>query len=139
MIDMLLYDGDLIADKNGDILLCASESDDVIQTANNNILLRFGDNKFHNNLGNKIYNRRIKANQSGLETVQAECINAVATGDSRIREIKQMVVTLGENASCIVDYVLVYAKTNDINIYDEELIEVDGRAFVNAFNMEGGE
>lgn len=164
MIDILLRDGDLVADKYGDISLCDDESHDVVQTANNNILLRFGGNKFHKELGNKVYNRRIKANQSGIEMVQAECIDAITNGDPRIREVKQVIVTLLEDANCMVDYIVIYAKTkevvqeeedidDDINtdendIVDtievvdedeEELIEVDGRTYINAFNMEGGE
>ena len=156
MIDMLLYNGDLVADKYGDISLCTDESNDVMQTANNNILLRFGGNKFHSELGNKIYNRRIKANQSGIETVQAECIEAIINGDPRVREVKQVIVTLLEGANCMVDYILVYAKTKEevasdedaetdvdtievVEEEEEELIEVDGRTYINAFNMEGGE
>lgn len=166
MVDVLLRDGDLVADRYGDISLCANESDDVIQTANNNIMLRFGSNKFHTDLGNKVYSRRIKANQSGIEIVQAECTDAIINGDPRIREVKQVIVTLLENASCMVDYIVVYAKTKEEVISDEddededidsdededivdtievveedeeELIEVDGRTYVDAFNMEGGE
>ena len=165
MIDILLRDGDLVADKYGDISLCDDESHDVVQTANNNILLRFRGNKFHKELGNKVYNRRIKANQSGIEIVQAECTDAIINGDPRIREVKQVIVTLLEDANCMVDYIVVYAKTKEVvqeeedvdddtstddeeDIVDtievveeeeEELVEVDGRTYVNAFNMEGGE
>lgn len=162
MVDILLRDGDLVADRYGDISLCANESDDIIQTANNNIILRFGGNKFHTELGNKIYNRRIKSNQSGIEAVREECVDAIISGDPRIREVKQVVVTLLEDANCMVDYVVVYAKTKEeivsnedeededidgedivdtievVEEEEEELIEVDGRAYVDAFNMEGG-
>ena len=155
MVDMLLYNGDLVTDKYGDILLCTDESNDVIQTANNNILLRFGGNKFHKELGNRIYNRRIKASQNGIEIVQAECMEAIINGDTRVREVKRVIVTLLENASCMVDYILVYAKTKEvisdrdtetnvdtievINEEEEELIEIDGRTYINVFNMEGGD
>lgn len=151
MIDMLLHNGDLVADKYGDIVLCSSEDNDVIQSANNNILLRFGNNKFHTDLGNKIYGKRIKANDNGIEVVKEECIDAILNGDSRIREVKQIIVTLLEDAMCAIDYVLIYAKSIDNNDeynededYDEEdddyeeLVEVDGRILIDAFNMEGG-
>lgn len=160
MIDVLLVNGDLVANKYGDIMACADESDDVVQTANNNILMRFGGNKFHDSLGNKIYSKRIKANQSGIETVQAECANAIINGDPRIRDVKQVIVTLLDNARCMVDYVVTYAKTKEevleeddedddvetdvdtieaIEEEEEEIVEVDGRTYISAFNMEGGE
>ena len=43
-------------------------------------------------------------------------------------------MSLGDDANCIVDYILTYAKSSN-----KELAEVDGRAYVNAFNMKGGE
>jgi hypothetical protein len=150
MLDILLRDGDLVAGKYGDISLCEDENEDVVQTANNNILLRYGNNKFHKELGNKVYNLRKKSNQSGIEMIQAECINAIHS-DNRIREIKRVDVTLLGKASCSVDYTLVYAKTTDrqtntnennmMDTYDEPdeiLVEVSGRSYINAFNIGGG-
>ena len=134
MIDLLLQDGDLVADKYGDIMLCTDENSDIIQMANKNLLLRFKGNKFHENLGNKIYGRRIKANQNGIEVVRSECINAIINSDPRIREVKQINVTLAEDANCMVDYVLTYIKSDT-----SELVEVDGRTHIDAFNMKGGE
>lgn len=158
MIDILLRDGDLVASKYDDISLCADEDNDIIQAANNNILLRFRGHKFHSELGNKAYNRRIKANQNGIEMVRTECTKAIMNSDPRIREVRQVTVTLMEDASCLVNYILVYAKTKEIistnntniggDIVDtikptkteeEELVEVDGRAYINVFNMEGGD
>lgn len=147
MLDILLRDGDLVASKYGDISPCEDESEDVVQTANNNILLRYGDNKFHRELGNKAYSNRKKANQSGIEMIQSECINAIHN-DDRIREIKQISVTLLDDASCSIDYTLIYAKTVEDDIQDEDidmletyeepdevLIEVNGRTYISAFNI----
>lgn len=134
MIDLLLQDGDLVADKYGDIMLCTDENSDIIQTANKNMLLRFGGNKFHSNLGNKVYNRRIKANQSGIEIVRTECANAIINSDPRIREVRQINVTLTEDTSCMVDYVLTYISSDT-----SKPVNIDGRVYINAFNMEGGE
>ena len=133
MSDLLLQDGDLVADKHGDISSCVNEDIDIIQSANNNILLRFSGNKYHDNLGNKVYGRRIKANQNGLEIVRSECINAIMNSDPRIKKIKQINASLSDNANCTVDYILIYAKSDT-----GELIEVDGRTYVDAFNI-GGE
>lgn len=137
MIDILLRNGDLVAGRYGDISLCEDESEDIVQTANNNILLRYGNNKFHQELGNKIYARRKKANQSGIEMIRSECINAIHH-DYRVKEIKRINVTLLENANCSVDYILVYAKT-DTQSDNEVLVEVNGRTYISAFNIEGGE
>lgn len=124
MIDILLRNGDLVADRYGDISLCESENEDVVQTANNNILLRRGGHKFHKELGNNAYNNRIKANETGIEIVQAECENAILN-DPRIREVKQVDVTLLDNAICMVDYVAVYAKTVEEPYEDEDNEEDD--------------
>lgn len=133
MIDILLQDGDLVADKYEDIMLCQDEDNDIIQTVNNNIILKLKGNKFHENLGNNIYSRRIKANQNGLEMVKSECINAIMNSDPRIKEIKQIDVELSDNASCSVNYILLYTNENG------ELSQVDGRSYIDAFNMKGGE
>lgn len=130
MLDLLYNSGDLKADEYGDLVLCGDESADIIQTANNNILLRFGHNKYHSELGNGIYTQRIKANEGGLNEVADECTRAVLNGDSRVKEVLQMNVTMGENASCIVDYRL------QVNGYEGDEYSIDGRVQVNPFNTE---
>ena len=94
MVDILLSDGDLVVDKYGDIMICNGEDADVSQTANNSIMLKFGGNKFHDSLGNKVYNKRIKLNNSGINTIRSECISAILNGDSRVQEVKHIVVTM---------------------------------------------
>jgi hypothetical protein len=132
MSDLLLYNGDLVADKYGDITLCIDEDSDVIQMANMNILLRFNSNKFHDYLGNKVYDRRIKANLNGMEIIRTECTNAIMNSDPRVKKVKQINTTLSDNAVCIVDYILIYEKSDTT-----ELVEVDGRTQIDAFNMGG--
>ena len=134
MNDLLIQNGDLVADRYGDITLCTDENNDIIQMVNKNIVLRFGGNKFHKHLGNKVYSKRIKANQNGMEIVRAECINAILNSDSRIKKVKQINIALGDDANCIVEYVLTYATSRG-----GELRNVDGRAYINAFNMKGGD
>lgn len=130
MLDLLYNNGDLKADEYGDLVLCGDESADIIQTANNNILLRFGHNKYHENLGNKIFTERIKANEGGLNEVADECKRAIIEGDSRVVEVTTMNVTMGENATCIVDYKLL------VNGYEGSDYSIDGRVQVNPFNTE---
>lgn len=126
MSDLLLKDGDLVLNTYGDITVCDSEHDDIIQMANNNMLMRFSDNIYHSDLGNKVYNKRIKLTDNGLEKIVAECKNAILTGDMRVSDIKMMNPTKDEGASCIVDYVLI--------LNDGNSTEVDGRAVIDAFN-----
>lgn len=139
MLDLLYSGGDLKADEYGDLVLCGDESADIIQTANNNILLRFGHNKYHEGLGNNIYTERIKANDGGLKEVADECTRAIMNGDSRVKEVLQMNVTMGTNATCIVDYKL------QVDGYEGSEYSIDGRVQVNPFNTdevedeEGGE
>lgn len=128
MLDLLYTNGDLTVDENGDLQLCVDEYHDIIQTANNNIMMRFGHNKWHNQLGNKIFTMRIKANQRGIEEVAQECTDAIINGDTRVKEVSYMNVTVGEQATCNVDYRLI------INIGDGELKEIVGNVVVDAFN-----
>lgn len=133
MLDLLYNNGDLKADEYGDLVLCSDESADIIQTANNNILLRYGHNVYHENLGNKIFTERIKANEGGLNEVADECKRAIIEGDSRVVEVTTMNVTMGENATCIVDYKLL------VNGYEGSDYSIDGRVQVNPFNTESSE
>lgn len=133
MLDLLYNNGDLKADEYGDLVLCSDESADIIQTANNNILLRYGHNVYHKNLGNKIFTERIKANEGGLNEVADECKRAIIEGDSRVVEVTAMNVTMGENATCIVDYKLL------VNGYEGSDYSIDGRVQVNPFNTESSE
>lgn len=133
MLDLLYNNGDLKADEYGDLVLCSDESADIIQTANNNILLRYGHNIYHENLGNKIFTDRIKANEGGLNEVADECKRAIIEGDSRVVEVTAMNVTMGENATCIVDYKLL------VNGYEGSDYSIDGRVQVNPFNTESSE
>ena len=133
MLDLLYSNGDLKADEYGDLVLCSDESADIIQTANNNILLRYGHNIYHENLGNKIFTERIKANEGGLNEVADECKRAIIEGDNRVAEVTVMNVTMGENATCIVDYKLL------VNGYEGSDYSIDGRVQVNPFNTESNE
>lgn len=133
MLDLLYNNGDLKADEYGDLVLCSDESADIIQTANNNILLRYGRNIYHENLGNKIFTERIKANEGGLNEVADECKRAIIEGDSRVVEVTVMNVTMGENATCIVDYKLL------VNGCEGSDYSIDGRVQVNPFNTESSE
>lgn len=133
MADLKCQNGDLVAGEYGDLILCDQgsgtvEDEDVIQTANNSILLRFGRNKYHNELGNGIYNRRVKASETGLAMVVEECEIAILNGDSRVQEVIDVVATIGDNGQCKVQYQLSYLPTviqDDITEDDEDVEQLD--------------
>ena len=131
MADLKCQNGDLVASEYGDLVLCdmsgdTYEDEDVIQTANNSILLRFGRNKYHNDLGNNIYNRRVKASETGLSMIVEECENAILNGDSRIQEVIDVTATTGENGQCYVQYRLLYLPSQYEDSEDDEDEEDDG-------------
>ena len=123
MADLKCQNGDLVASEYGDLVLCdmggdTYEDEDVIQTANNSILLRFGRNKYHN--------RRVKASETGLSMVVEECENAILNGDSRIQEVIDVTATTSENGQCYVQYRLLYLPSQYEDSEDDEDEEDDG-------------
>lgn len=134
MIDLLFNNGDLVVDKYGDLVMCNSEHDDIIQTANNNILLRFGSHRYHPDIGNKVYIRRIKKNITGMNEVAVECKNAIINGDNRVFDVLQVnVSTVEDDVTCNVDYILLIKETDDNG--NEIDIKLDGRTIINIFNI----
>lgn len=156
MPDILLQNGDLVIGKNSDISMCYDIADDIIQTANNNIMMRFGDNRYHKEFGNKLFISRVKYNKAGIDMVATECENAIISGDSRIKDV-QVSVTAEDNGMCAIDYILHYISEVEEEIWDEdiddeffdesdyydtvddngeeELMSASGRLYINAFNI----
>lgn len=135
-MDLLLHNGDLMSDKYGDIAICKDEYEDVIQTANNNILLRFGSHRYHPDLGNKVFTRRIKKNQSGLDDIAFESKNAILN-DSRVISVEKVnVSTIQDSTTCVVSYILMFETYEN---GEKVQRRIDGRVDVNVFNMESGE
>lgn len=124
MQDIKFANGDIIV-SNGDICLCNNENEDIIQMANNNINLIYGDNIYHTDIGNAIYGQRIKANDTGLATVEFECKQAILRGDDRVSDVDTITAILGENASCIVSYVLMVDGS-----------KIDGSTAIRIFNTD---
>lgn len=123
--DIKFSNGDIVV-SNGDICLCNDENEDIIQMANNNINLIYGDNIYHTDIGNAIYGQRIKANDTGLATVEFECKQAILRGDDRVSDIDTITAVLGDNASCIVSYVLIL----------EDGSKIDGSTAIRVFNTD---
>lgn len=123
--DIKFANGDIVV-SNGDICLCNDENEDIIQMANNNINLIYGDNIYHTDIGNAIYGQRIKANDTGLATVEFECKQAILRGDDRVSDVDTITAVLGENASCIVSYVLILTDGS----------KIDGSTAIRIFNTD---
>lgn len=105
MIDIMMNgNGDIVTTESGDIALVVDNSDDIIQSANNNILTRLGENIHHPNLGNDVYNKRIKYTDSGLRMIESYCTSAILQ-DSRIKNVENILAIRGDtNTDCIIQY-----------------------------------
>lgn len=130
MADLKCQNGDLVASDYGDLVLCDQsgdtyEDEDVIQTANNNIMLRFGRNKYHTDLGNDIYNKRVKASESGLKLVVTECEQAILNGDVRVQEVVDLTASIGDNGQCQVQYQLLYIPSQVQDEIDEDSTDIE--------------
>lgn len=123
--DIKFANGDIVV-SGGDICLCSNEDEDIIQMANNSINLIYGDNIYHTDIGNAIYGQRIKANDTGLATVEFECKQAILRGDDRVSDVDTITAVLGENANCIVSYVLILTDGS----------KIDGSTAIRIFNTD---
>ena len=123
MQDLIYNNGDVTIDDYGDLKICSTEDEDIIQTANNNIYLRYGHNKYHDDIGNKVYTKRIKMNESGIDDIKEECIDAILNGDDRVVEVTKIEITTGSDEdkySYIVDYGVSYLVSVDDSYEDDE-------------------
>lgn len=81
-------DGDLVATAYGDIAIIGDD-DDILQMAINNVRTILGENQFHPEIGNNVFNRRMKVIDSDAETIAKDCINAIKQ-DDRVRAVKSI-------------------------------------------------
>ncbi len=128
MQDLIYNNGDVTIDDYGDLKICSTEDEDIIQTANNNIYLRYGHNKYHDDIGNKVYTKRIKMNESGIDDIKEECIDAILNGDDRVVEVTKIEITTGSDEdkySYIVDYGVSYLVSVDDSYEDDEDDDID--------------
>lgn len=124
MIDVALIGGDLIASTFGDIALTNSNNDDIIQSANNNIMTISGENYLHPTIGNMAYNRRLKISDSGFRQIESDSKDAILFGDTRVKEVTYISASNGANyGECNIEYRL---KTI------EDII-LDGRISINIY------
>ena len=107
MQDVAMTGGDLVIN-NGDLSLDLTDEYDIIQMANNIIATVFGENPFHVDIGNDAWNKRLKIDDSGFATVEADAKEAILHIDNRVMEILDIKASAGENyGECIVAYTLM--------------------------------
>jgi hypothetical protein len=95
MQDIAMIDGDLVVTDLGDLAITASDNDDVIQMANNNIMTRLGENIHHPEVGNDVYNKRLKITSSGLAEVESDSKNAILN-DTRVSDVYNILAYAGD-------------------------------------------
>lgn len=116
MSDIALINSDIAASNFGDILIIDDDAD-IIQMAVNNIMTIQGDNEFHTEIGNTVYNNRFKMSQRGLEDIANRCKNAILN-DSRVRNVLEIIA---KNASTVDNYGLCEVSFVLLTIYGKQL------------------
>ena len=107
MSDIMLNNGDILNTIFGDVSV-ANEDEDIIQSAINNVLTIYGENEFHPDLGNTIYNDRNKLSSSNLVLIQDACKSAIELNDDRVKQVTSITATKDADiyGSCIISFIL---------------------------------
>ena len=87
MSDVALINGDIAPSNFGDIMI-VNDDDDIIQMAVNNILLVYGTNEFHPDMGNMAYNNRNRNSIKQLDQATRNFLSKGFTSVSLILECK---------------------------------------------------
>lgn len=116
MSDLLLdKDGDICTSNFGD-LLCCNDDMDIIQQANNMIMMKIGENPFHFNLGNASLSDRMKFKGSYLDKIETDCISAIELGDDRVDSVDELTATLSDTYGEVnISYTLTTIGGNVLN------------------------
>lgn len=123
MIDIAMINGDLVVGELGDIAVVATDDDDIIQMANNNISTRLGENIFHPEIGNDALNKRLKITPSDLLEVESDSKSAILY-DTRVSDVTSIRASSGINyGECIVEYTVLTTGGHSI----------DGKMQINIF------
>lgn len=120
MSDVALINGDIVPSSFGDIMI-VNDDDDIIQTAINNILLIYGTNQFHTDIGNMVYHNRNKMTERGLQEVAGYCKDAILQ-DNRVSEVIEIVArnnsTSDNPGLCGISFILqtIYGRQLNSNV-----------------------
>lgn len=106
MIDVMMNSRDLVATEFGDIALVQSNNNDILQSVNNNLLTVKGENIFHPDVGNDVFNRRLKLSDTHIEIIKNDCKNAILF-DNRVSDVKSIIIDDIGSGIYDVTYVIV--------------------------------
>lgn len=124
--DILLSKDFDIVITNGDIALTESINESFTQNGRLAIHTRKGSNIFHENLGNNLYNDRVKMTDKAL--VSAYCEDAILSSADEIRSVDEINVINADikNNNFDVSFVLVESSIDiENNEEDEEETSID--------------
>lgn len=110
---------DIDISKSGDIRL-VYDNNEIVQTAISNIKTRYGEMYLDPTRGNKIFNSRVKLNNSSMGIVETECKNAILV-DNRIASVESVFANkiTDRDFNCYIKFAiktvsgyLLYGETN---------------------------
>lgn len=90
MADIYLDNGELAPTMFGDIATVDGD-DEILQMAIHSIRTVLGENQFHIDIGNKIYERRLKVMDNDADTIVHDCSTAIMQ-DDRVQRVVEMKV-----------------------------------------------
>jgi hypothetical protein len=115
--DISLVSDDVGVSPTGDVQLIGGDNN-LLQTAFNNMKIRYGESEYHPTRGNMIFSRRLKMTEADMAQVEQDCKNAILF-DSRVADVPYIKVTQADNYGCYVQFKL---KKSDNTIIDGDTI-----------------
>lgn len=103
MSDIMLINGDIVISEINDIST-VDDNNDIVQQACHNIYTKLGENQFHTKLGNKVYGKRLKYNESSADVISQLCEECIYQ-DERIDNVISVDVTM-TNDTALVKFVI---------------------------------
>lgn len=122
MADIYLDNGELVATMFSDIAIIDGD-DEILQMAIHNIRTIYGENQFHTDIGNKIYERRLKVMDSDADTIIKDCTNAILQ-DDRVSAVTEMSVYADEHDKHNLEIQFVLLTTSGSSISSMVQIQI---------------
>lgn len=118
--------------KDGDLKLCESLEDSLMQGGRVAIKTRKGDNVFHEEYGNSLYSSRVKISNNPL--AKQCCIDAIISSSDLISSVEQLIIhdvgtpndvdcSFSIRLATIIDSSEDDEEVGDINDIDNELYD----------------
>jgi len=106
MSDIAMNGSDIVCTAYGDISVL-DINDDIVQAAIYNIMLAYGENGFHEDIGNMAYGRRMKITDSNLRMIESDCANTIIN-DDRVASVISLTAVQSDksNSNVVVSFTL---------------------------------